>query len=303
MQVISSAVSFLRLLDKKRLLRYNKGGPYLSEEVLNLIVVDYLLSFAQILLLSLGVILVCGFAVRFFSFAFARISGTGSGDIFDITSIIGTPVHELGHAVMCLLFGHKIKRIKLWSPRHEDGVYGFVEHTYNRKNPWARLGCLFIGVGPIFSGLGVIVLVLLLCFPAQWSAYLDTSRALMSTTPTIGQITSGAISLLRDIIVGFGDNWVKSLIGILIILPVSLHITLSWQDIKSASAAAPLYLLIVALVTLCTMLFKVSGALVGWLWLWNLRALSLFCIVIAFSAVWVVLALLVRLVRIVISWF
>ena len=44
-------------------------------------------------------------------------------------------------------------------------TYGYVEHSYNPRNLWARLGNLFIGIGPIFSGLGVVVLLLWLCFP------------------------------------------------------------------------------------------------------------------------------------------
>ena len=264
---------------------------------------DFFLYLLQILGLTLGVIVFCGFAVRFFSLAFARISGTGSGDIFDITSIIGTPVHELGHALMCLLFGHKIKRIQLWSPTHTNGVYGFVEHSYNRKNPWARLGSLFIGVGPIFSGLAVTVLVLSLCFPNQWNDYLLNSRQLLAGAPSIKEILAEICSLLWSMFTGFSQNWVRSLIGLLIILPVSLHITLSWQDIKAAAGALPLYLLLAAIFCGITTLLGASSVIVGQLWLLNLRALSLFFVVLAFSAVWVLLALLVRFVRLVISWF
>lgn len=263
---------------------------------------SFLIYFAKLIGLTMGVIVLCGFAVRFFSRAFARLSGTGSGDIFDITSVIGTPVHELGHALMCLIFAHKITRIQLLSPSHTDGVYGFVEHTYNRKNPWAQFGCLFIGVGPIFSGLGVTVLMLWLCFPDQWSAYLDTS-ALLSNSANVGEIVTGVLSLLWNMLTGFGNDWIRSIIGILVILPVSLHITLSWQDIKSSAGAIPLYLFMILVFGVATMATGVSGAVVDWLWLWNLRAMSLFCIVIAFSAVWVVLAILIRLVRVIISWF
>ena len=263
----------------------------------------FLLYFLQMLALTLGVIVFCGFAVRIFSRTFARISGTGSGDIFDITSVIGTPVHELGHAMMCLLFGHKIKRIQLWSPTHTNGVYGFVEHSYNRKNPWARLGSLFIGVGPIFSGLAVTVLTLALCFPDQWSEYLSNSHSLLTGAPSIKQILTEICSLLWSMLTGFSQNWVRSLIGTLIILPVSLHVTLSWQDIKSAAGAIPIYLLLMLVFCGVTTVIGCTVAVVSRLSLWNLYAASLFFVVLAFSAVWVVLALLVKLIRIFIGWF
>lgn len=267
------------------------------------LIVEFIIYYLKLLALTLGVIFVCGFAVRFFSWSFSRLSGSGSGAFFDITSIIGTPVHELGHAIMCLLFGHKIVKMKLWSPSHPNGVYGFVEHSYNRKNPWARLGSLFIGVGPIFSGLSVIILVLWLCFPNQWNAYLTTSKAVFTADVTASHILSAVFSLFSNMFRGFGDNWWRSLIGLIVILPVSLHITLSWQDVKSASGALPLYLLLLLLFAIPTMLFGVSTSITAWLWLWNIRALSLFCLVIAFSAIWVLFALLVRAIRLVISSF
>ena len=264
---------------------------------------QFLIYFLELLGLTLGVILLCGFAVRFFSRTFARLSGTGFGKVFDVTAAIGTPIHELGHAAMCLLFAHRITRMSLWSPGHAGGVYGYVEHNYNRKNPWARLGSLFIGVGPIFSGLAVIILTLWICFPTQWQAYLSASREMLASDVGFGGYLSTLLSLFANLFRAFGENWLRSLIGILIILPVSLHVSLSWQDIKSATCALPLYLLLILLFAIPTMALGASEAIVRFLWLWNLSAMSLFCLVIAFSAFWVVLALAIRAIRIVASWF
>lgn len=266
-------------------------------------VFSFLLYFLQLIGLTLGVFALCGFAVRLLSRAFSRLLGAGSDGVFDITSLIGTPIHELGHAGMCLLFGHSITRIKLWSPTHPNGVYGYVEHSYNRRNPWARLGCLFIGLGPIFSGLGITVLMLWLCFPAQWNDYLGFSRELTVDGTDFGVLARGVLSLFQSIFLGFGENWLRSIVGMLVILPVSLHISLSWQDIKSSAGALPLYLFIVLVFGIATMAGGVTNTVIDWLWLTNIRIMSLFCIVIAFSAVWVVLALLVRAIKIVFSWF
>lgn len=267
------------------------------------IIFHFLLYYLKLFGLTLGVILICGFAVRFFSRTFARLSGTGFGKIFDITAAIGTPIHELGHAAMCLIFAHKITRIKLWAPNHPGGVYGYVEHNYNRKNPWARLGSLFIGVGPIFSCLAVIMLMLWICFPTQWSNYLTASQQIIAADVSFSEFVSVVISLFVSIFKEFGDNWIRSLIGILVILPVSLHVSLSWQDIKSAAGALPLYLLLLFIFAVPTMTLGISAPIVDWLWLWNMRAMSLFCLVIAFSAVWVLLALLIRGVRLIANWF
>ncbi len=264
---------------------------------------NYFIYVGRLLALTLGLITVCGLAVHLCSRGFSRLTGSGSGAVFDITSLIGTPVHELGHAIMCLLFGHRILRVKLLSLRPENGVYGFVEHSYNQKNPWARLGNLFIAVGPIFSGLAVTVLMLLLCFPTQWSDYLASSRLLLQGTPTPAELIKLPFSLLKSMPAAFSESWLRALPGLLVILSVSLHVTLSWQDIKSALGALPLYLALVLLFGIPTFLLAWNGAITGSLLLLNLRMLSVFCLVIAFSAVWLALALLVRLIRLVISWF
>ncbi len=261
-----------------------------------------LLYFLSLIPLTLGTVVICGFAVRLCSRLFAYLSGTAAGKIFDITSVIGTPVHECGHALMCLLFGHKITAIKLWSPG-KDGTYGYVEHRYNRKNLWARLGNLFIGLGPIFSGLSVTVLVLWLCYPAQWEEYLASTGALMGGTPGIRDILSSLLSLILAIPRAFAADWLRALVGLPIILSVSLHVSLSWPDIKGSLSALPLYLFLLAVFAGITGALGLSPAVTSALGLFNLRLLSLFCLVIAFSALWVVLALLFRLIRTVIGWF
>lgn len=266
-------------------------------------VLHLLLYLGRLILLTLGIPVACGLLVGLFSRLFSVLLGGRSGQVFDVTSIIGTPVHELGHAVMCPIFGHRIRRIKLWTPKPDDGVYGFVEHTYNRRNLWARLGNLFIALGPIFSGLGVTVLMLLLCFPDQWSAYLSATHALSAAVATPREIAVGVFSLFASIPRAFASDWLRATLGMLVILPVSLHITLSWQDIRSGASAVPLYLVLLTVFGSITWGLGVSGNVTAALYLVNLRLLSLFCLVAAFSLLWVLIALLVRAVRAVASWF
>ncbi len=266
---------------------------------------NYLLYVLKLVLLSLGTILVSGFAVRLFERIFSMLTGSKGNTVFQVTAAIGTPVHELGHAIMCLLFGHKITGMQLWSPSGNNGtgVYGYVEHSYNPRNPWARLGNLFIGVGPIFSGLGVIVLTLFLCFPAQWSDYLAVSRELAADGRTVGDLFNGVLSLFASLPEAFREAPLRAIIGALIILPVSMHVSLSPADVKGAASAMPIYFGIAAIFGLVTSLLKLTDTITAGLWLFNLRLLSIFILVIAFSALWVVLALLVKLIRLIISLF
>lgn len=260
-------------------------------------ILSYLSDLFWWVILTVGVILLCGLTVELCARLFSRLIGKGSGAVFDVTAVIGTPVHELGHAAMCLVFGHRIERMRLWSPRSADGVYGFVEHSYNHRNPWARLGNLFIGLGPIFSGLLVLWLMLRLCFPVPWESYLATSRQMLAGAPSFYALLEQSVSLLQGILSAFRTDWIRSLIGLLVMLSVSLHVRLSWQDIRGSASACPLYLLLLAVAALLTRLFGVREQVFLGLRLWSLHALSFFLLIFTFSLLWILLALVGFLLR------
>lgn len=265
--------------------------------------VDFLIYTLEVIGLTLGVVCLCGLAVRLCARLFSALLGTGSARVFDITAIIGTPIHELGHLLLCPLFAHKVQRVQLWSPKGENGVYGFVEHTYNRKNPWARLGNLFIGIGPIFSGLGVIVLMLWLCFRSQWNEYMISSRALVESGADASALFGEVFALLSSLPSAFSENLVPAILATVVILPVSLHVSLSGADVKESLSAFPIYTLLVLCFSAITFWAGVAEPITAGLHLWGLRLVSLFSLIIAFSLVWVALALLIRAVRTLIRIF
>jgi hypothetical protein len=94
-----------------------------------------------------------------------------------------------------------------------------------------------------------------------------------------------------------GDDAVRSIVGLLIILSVSQHITLSLADLKGCFRALLMYTGIVAIFAGVTMLLGMQNNVLSGLMQINLPLLSLFCVSIAFSLVWVTIALLVYLLR------
>ncbi len=73
--------------------------------------------------------------------------------------IIGTPVHETGHILMCLLFGHKVKSFRLIDFKAPGGTLGYVNHSFNSKNYYQRAGNFFIGLAPILSAAAAVCLL------------------------------------------------------------------------------------------------------------------------------------------------
>ena len=72
----------------------------------------------------------------------------------------GTLVHELGHAIFCLPFGHRITGVRMVSFNTRGGDAGYVSHSFNRHNPWHLAGNFFISVGPVLLGSVVVYLLL-----------------------------------------------------------------------------------------------------------------------------------------------
>lgn len=271
-----------------------------------MIVVDFLVYWLKLLVGTLGLFVGCGLLIHLISHWFAKLIGSGSRGWFYATSIIGTPVHELGHAAMCKLFGHRITRMKLWNPKPDNGVYGFVEHSYSKRNIWAKFGNMFIGMGPLFSGLGVMVLALWFCFPTLWREYLTSTSAMVSVGETIlpfETVSNSIFALIKGIFVTFGEDWLKSSIGLLVILSVALHISLSPQDIKGSLSALPIYCGLLLAATCILFWTPAASSVLSWLILMNVRLFSLFALTVAFALVWLAFAALVRFVKLFLSWF
>jgi hypothetical protein len=74
-----------------------------------------------------------------------------------VTGWLGVPVHELSHALMCLLFRHRIQKLVLFHPDPKTGTLGYVTHSWDRRNPWQVVGSFFVGMAPLLGGAGVIL--------------------------------------------------------------------------------------------------------------------------------------------------
>ncbi|MDR4988469.1 MAG: hypothetical protein RG741_06505 [Bacteroidales bacterium] len=202
-------------------------------------------TFSQLIWL-LGLFFIFGLILYLFA-RFTRVTFVKSAgrklDIF-ITGWIGTPVHELGHAIFCVLFGHKIKELKLYSPNAADGTLGFVHHAYNPKSTYQKIGNFFIGAGPIifgslviyaisyylvpdmravFSGIESQGEVYLLMLQGQFSGVLE---AFWQTT----QLTLGTL-LNRE---NFSDY--RFWIFLYLAVSISSHMQLSPPDISGAKS-------------------------------------------------------------------
>ena len=110
--------------------------------------------FSNILLQSfyfIGAVFLVGIIIYFLVKAFYTMVRYSKLAIY-LSGAIGTPIHELSHALMCILFGHKVTEMRLFQIDTDSGMLGYVSHSYNRRNIWALTGNYFIGIAPIVCG-------------------------------------------------------------------------------------------------------------------------------------------------------
>ena len=82
-----------------------------------------------------------------------------------LTGWLGVPVHELSHAAACLLFGHRVERLRLFAPDPRTGQLGAVQHAWDRRSLYQQVGRFFIGVAPLVGGALLLLLLTRLLGP------------------------------------------------------------------------------------------------------------------------------------------
>lgn len=162
-----------------------------------------------------------------------------------LTGMVGTPVHEFGHWIMCRLFGFTVSGVALFRPvaGRADGVLGYVRYSYNPASLWQRLGCFFVGIAPMVVGGLVILLLLRLLTP---EVYRRASRSVSRAAGT----SAGPAALLGAAAGGFfgglvrlrGWGVLRGLLCLYLICSISMHMSLSPADLAGASVGLLLVL-------------------------------------------------------------
>jgi hypothetical protein len=183
----------------------------------------------------------------------------GKLDIY-LTGWIGTPVHEIGHAIFCVLFGHRIIGISLYNPNSIDGTLGYVNHSYNPESLYQRIGFFFIGSGPILFGSFVLYALMYYCLPN----YREVSAMISHTNLTGTDVFDLMISMKG--VLTFGINLTVSIfaignlgnlsfwIFIYLSFCISSHMQLSPPDLKSMWTGLFAILFIFMVINLITLL-------------------------------------------------
>lgn len=211
----------------------------------------------------IGVIYLVGFIISLLNRAFYSLVNHSRAVCY-ATGFIGTPVHELSHAIMCFVFGHRIQEVKLFQIDDENGVLGYVRHSYNPRNLYHIMGNFFIGVAPIVCGTLVLFLLIRLLMPSAFtmvSAYMTAFTKYASSGLNwqnirylIGTFSGMTETIFSSISLGF-----PFFVFLVLALCIALHQNLSGADIKNSLTSLPILIILLVIVNVIIYLVSLNA--------------------------------------------
>jgi hypothetical protein len=160
-----------------------------------------------------------------------------------ILGSVGVTFHELSHWITAVLFRHKINEVKLFRPFRGkiDGTLGYVNHSWNNKSMYQKVGNFFIGTAPMFFGAGLLFVILRIAYPSSFAEVVELNEIPNSLAFSFSNMFTAENML----------TWHTAVV-VLIIIFICPHMHMSWADVKGSIHGA------IALIMLAFMLSLTS---------------------------------------------
>ncbi|MDR1762299.1 MAG: hypothetical protein LBR55_07600 [Bacteroidales bacterium] len=255
--------------------------------------------YAQLLWLLLALPFVYGLLLYVLSKCTRKLfvkAGVPSVDIF-VTGWIGVPLHELGHALFCVVFNHKIQEIQLFKPNKQEGTLGYVTHSYNPQNWYQAAGNFFIGCGPMIIGVLMLYFVTLLFFSGTFILHpmqlvpLHENISFVSFFTTTGHFVQQSFGSFWQFFKQQDFTSWQLWVYVYITLAISSHMQLSMSDIR---------IMLRGLLVLCILLL--FGMLIAEVWHFSVVARLAASIVMNYLYALLLFALCVSALNFIISY-
>jgi len=183
------------------------------------------------------------------------------------TGWLGTPIHELSHCLVGILFGHRIEEVRFFDPHPHDGVLGYVRYSLpeNRAlRPYAVVGQFFSGIAPLFGGSLALLLALELLAPRPERVFEEAERfAFALEHASLAQASQDFLALVRGIYEGLfaeGAASVRPWVFLYVALAVGAHLAPSPADLEGGALGFAILLVLALLVDLVALLAGAAPA-------------------------------------------
>lgn len=225
---------------------------------------QYLSFFISFNLYIIFPIIVFGLIFHFFSIKSSSNLMSIGWWAYLIFACIGTPIHELSHYIMCLIFKFKINEVKLFRPfkGKKDGILGYVSYSYNKKNLYQKIGNFFVGIAPMIGGSFVIYILFRLLM-----------NPLYINLKTLENVTFNTIFSL---IINTNYNILHLIIFILLTISIAIHMSISSSDLKNTIYGV-FWMELILLIT-SIIFFLINKNVISYLKIFNVIILLVFFI-------------------------
>lgn len=161
------------------------------------------------------------------------------------TAVIGVPVHELAHALFCVVFGMRLREIRFFRPDPQSGQLGYVNFTYKRFSVIHRVGLFFVGVAPLLAGACIVYWGLEQMGVSPMRGFLSIADVSADPRGFMGAVLEWLARLLEVAL----SSWLHFVL-VFAISAVALHSAPSWADVAIAGKGALFAWLFLAMVAL-----------------------------------------------------
>ncbi|GLT13623.1 hypothetical protein [Vibrio algivorus] len=176
-----------------------------------------------------------------------------SKGLFYLSAMVGTPIHEASHALVALIFGHKVHKIS-WFQMGKDGRLGYVNHNWNQRSLYQSIGVFFIAIAPLLAGFSVIVLLQhFLVMPTIRPFILNVDVANVYT------VSTAALHYCAYVIDTFIDSALSSrqhALTLLLACLICFHCIPSRGDFNNALKGSVMVLIVVAVLWVLSFYFN-----------------------------------------------
>ncbi|MCE0759505.1 hypothetical protein LWH94_09845 [Marinobacter sp. G11] len=158
-----------------------------------------------------------------------------------LSGSVGTPVHELSHAITAMAFGMKVTGIRFYYPDPQSQTLGYVSYRYNPYNFVHSLGIFFTGIAPLIAASYLVYAAFYLSGLPNLHEYLilSSDEALMhsGTVNVVGQWSADLL--------GKTNSW-QTILVLVVAMMLGLHSTPSGADLRGSMRGAFAVLVVIA---------------------------------------------------------
>ncbi len=192
----------------------------------------FLEYYMQILLFTAAVPLGFGLLVYICNKTFCALVGAGWGrPILLALHALLTPLREFAHLVAAMVTLHRVGDFCLLNLHDPEGEIGFVEHSYNRRNPIAVFGNFLFAILPAALGLVLSMLVVLLFFRGAFTGLSQSTVALVEAEAGFAEYAKLALGFLPSMFRDSTTSLLGKAVGTLLLTLLSLGVYVSVEDL------------------------------------------------------------------------